>query len=321
MAILDAVSGDQKKKDVAAKFGIPASSLSTILNAKDAIRSAVARGTDGKKKLQSSTYADVDTAVFAWFMDMRARDVPISGAILQQKARDYACILGCDDLKGSNGWLEGFKRRYGIVGKVISGESSSADSNGADSWIQPTPSRSHYHVSIRQVYECENKLRLQSTLPTVATSRSVNEEDEQWQDLDGNANSLRPKCNVVVTEETLTKMKDIIPVLVYVAGYAVYAALKKLKCQKCREALTLNKAISVSVADKHYDLIRAMDRGGLVHPTMFVVNAVAHNYAVVEQLSKQEVFLKLSNQRQVVTDLTVELLNNDESSDFDACDD
>ncbi|XP_049269019.1 uncharacterized protein LOC119382267 [Rhipicephalus sanguineus] len=180
---------------------------------------------------------------------------------------------------------------------------------------------SHYHVSIRQVYECENKLRLQSTLPTVATSRSVSEEDEEWQDLDGEANCLRPKCNVVVTEETLTKMKDIIPVLVYVAGYAVYAALKKLKCQKCREALTLNKAISVSVADKHYDLIRAMDRGGLVHPTMFVVNAVAHNYAVVEQLSKQEVFLKLSNQRQVVTDLTVELLSNDESSDFDACDD
>lgn len=180
---------------------------------------------------------------------------------------------------------------------------------------------SHYHVSIRQVYECENKLRLQSTLPTVATSRNVSEEDEQWQDLDGKANCLRPKCNVVVTEETLTKMKDIIPVLVYVAGYAVYAALKKLKCQKCREALTLNKAISVSVTDKHYDLIRAMDRGGLVHPTTFVVNAVAHNYAVVEQLSKQEVFLKLSNQRQVATDLTVELLSNDESSEFDACDD
>ncbi|KAH7969785.1 hypothetical protein HPB52_021943 [Rhipicephalus sanguineus] len=59
--------------------------------------------------------------------------------------------------------------------------------------------------------------------------RSVSEEDEEWQDLDGEANCLRPKCNVVVTEETLTKMKDIIPVLVYVAGYAVYAALKKLK--------------------------------------------------------------------------------------------
>ncbi|KAH7986441.1 hypothetical protein HPB51_026667 [Rhipicephalus microplus] len=104
-------------------------------------------------------------------------------------------------------------------------------------------------------------------------------------------------------------------------GYAAYAALKKLKCDRCREALTLNKEISVSVADKHYDLIRSMDRGGLVHPAMSVVNAVAHNYAVVEQLSQNEVFLKLSNQRQVVTNLTVELLTNDESSDFDTCDD
>ncbi|KAH9372980.1 hypothetical protein HPB48_019803 [Haemaphysalis longicornis] len=51
------------------------------------------------------------------------------------------------------------------------------------------------------------------------------------------------------------------------------------------------------------------------------MNAVAHNYAVVEQLSQNEVFLKLSNQRQVVTNLTVELLKNDESSDFDTCDD
>ncbi|KAH7948778.1 hypothetical protein HPB49_002148 [Dermacentor silvarum] len=72
MSILDGVSGGQKEKDVAAKFGIPASSLSTILNAKDAIHSAVERGTDGRKKLKSSTSADVDKAVFTWFMDMRA---------------------------------------------------------------------------------------------------------------------------------------------------------------------------------------------------------------------------------------------------------
>lgn len=136
VAILDAVAAGEKKKDVAGRFGIPASSLSTILNAKDAIRGAVQAGTSGKKKkLKQSTYADVDKAVFTWFMDMRARNVPISGAVLQQKAKDYACILGCDDLKASNGWLQGFKNRYGIVGRMISGESSSADSEGAASWV------------------------------------------------------------------------------------------------------------------------------------------------------------------------------------------
>ncbi|KAH9382278.1 hypothetical protein HPB48_013539 [Haemaphysalis longicornis] len=55
-----------------------------------------------------------------------------------------------------------------------------------------------------------------------------------------------------------------------------------------------------------------MDRGGLVHPPMSILNAVAHNYAVVDQLSQNEVFLKLSNQRQVVTNLTGELLTNDD---------
>lgn len=137
VAVLDAVAAGEKKKDVAARFGIPASSLSTILNAKDSIRSAVEAGTSGKKKkLKQSTYADVDKAVYTWFMDMRARNVPISGAVLQQKAKDYACILGCDDLKASNGWLQGFKNRYGIVGRMISGESSSADSEGAAAWVE-----------------------------------------------------------------------------------------------------------------------------------------------------------------------------------------
>lgn len=133
---MDAVAAGEKKKSVAARFGIPASSLSTILNAKDAIRSAVEAGTGGKKKLKPSTYADIDKAVvFAWFMEVRDRNVPISGAVLQQKAKDYTCILGCDDLKASNGWLQGFKNRYKIVGRMISGKSSSVDSEGAASWL------------------------------------------------------------------------------------------------------------------------------------------------------------------------------------------
>lgn len=71
-------------------------------------------------------------------MDMRAPNVPISGTILQQKVKDYACILGCDDLKASNGRLRGFKSRYGIVGRIFSGQSSCADSERAISWVDYT---------------------------------------------------------------------------------------------------------------------------------------------------------------------------------------
>lgn len=65
-----------------------------------------------------------------------------------------------------------------------------------------------------------------------------------------------------------------------------------------------------------------MDQGGLVHPAMFAVNAVAYNSTVVEQLSKmKEQFLSMPNQRQVATDLTGKLLVDEECSDFDACED
>lgn len=181
---------------------------------------------------------------------------------------------------------------------------------------------SQYHVSIRQVYESETKLRLQNTLPTIATSSGTNSFlDEQWEGMRKNAETHRPSYNVVVTREALSKIQDIIPVLVYVAGYAVCATLKRLNCTKCRAALTVDKTITVSSSQDHYHLVREIDRGGLIFPAMFAVNAVTHNYVVVEQLSKKSEFLRCPNQRRLVTELTLELLSDEDLSDFDACED
>ncbi|KAH6921566.1 hypothetical protein HPB50_002231 [Hyalomma asiaticum] len=191
-AIINAVSAGEKKKDVAARFNIPASSLSTILSAKDSIREAAESGTGSKKRLKKSTYADVDKAVFTWFLDTRARNVPISGAILQQKAKDFASILGHDDFKASNGWLQGFKSRHGVVGRVISGESASADSDASASWKilldipfeRPTKidiyqaiemlAASWQEVRAETVANCFKKARV-----SVATEAGVDEEEPQ----------------------------------------------------------------------------------------------------------------------------------------------
>lgn len=169
-----------------------------------------------------------------------------------------------------------------------------------------------YHVSIRQIYEVENKLRLQSTLPTIST-------DQHWECVRKQVEALHPSCNVVVSSETLSKIQEVLPILVYVAGYAVYATLKRLNCAKCKDALTVDKTITVSAAHEHYDLVKQLDRGGLVYPSMFALNAVAHCYVVVEQLATQPELLLMREQRQVVTELTLHLLANEEPSDFDAC--
>ncbi|KAL3208549.1 hypothetical protein MRX96_039010 [Rhipicephalus microplus] len=129
--------------------------------------------------------------------------------------------------------------------------------------------------------------------------------------------ALHPSCNVVVSSETLSKIQEVLPILVYVAGYAVYATLKRLNCAKCKDVLTVNKTITVSAAHEHYDLVKQLDRGGLVYPSMFALNAVAHCYVVVEQLATQPELLLMREQHQVVTELTLHLLANEEPSDFD----
>ncbi|KAH7953102.1 hypothetical protein HPB49_004799 [Dermacentor silvarum] len=162
-----------------------------------------------------------------------------------------------------------------------------------------------YDVSIRQIYEVENKLRLQSTLPTIST-------DQHWESVRKLVEALHPSCNVVVSSETLSKMQDVLPIL------PVHGTLKKLNCTKCRDALTVGKTITVSAAHEHYDHVKQLDRGGLVYPSMFALNAVAHSYVVVAQLAMQPELLLMPEQCQVVTKLTLQLLANEEQSDFDA---
>ncbi|KAH9371126.1 hypothetical protein HPB48_004485 [Haemaphysalis longicornis] len=68
-----------------------------------------------------------------------------------------------------------------------------------------------------------------------------------------------------------------------------------------------------------YSHVKDIDRGGLVYPAMAAVNAVTHNYVVVEELSERAEFLNVPNPRQLVTELTSELLTDDDSFDFDDC--
>ncbi|KAK8787252.1 hypothetical protein V5799_022974 [Amblyomma americanum] len=124
IAVINAVSsGKERKKDVAARFGVRPSTLSTILKHKERIFTAVSSGANGaRKKMRASNYMDVEKAVLRWILDMRTRNVPLSGTMLQEKARDIACRLGCGDFKASPGWLTRFKNRHASLAGLRRGE-------------------------------------------------------------------------------------------------------------------------------------------------------------------------------------------------------
>ena len=67
----------------------------------------------------------MDKTVYEWFQQKRAQNIPLSGPLIQEKALETANSLGISDFKASNGWLDHFKTRHNIIGKLICGERGS----------------------------------------------------------------------------------------------------------------------------------------------------------------------------------------------------
>ena len=78
-------------KDVAAKYGVPKNTLSTWVKSKEKLFAALEKGTNIKRQeLHTGDRETLDTAVFKWFLSLRSQNVPLSGAIIQGKASQYA---------------------------------------------------------------------------------------------------------------------------------------------------------------------------------------------------------------------------------------
>ncbi|XP_042148772.1 tigger transposable element-derived protein 6-like [Ixodes scapularis] len=125
-----------EKSEVAASFKIARSTLSTILKNKPAIlQKARDRPNADGKRIRAPAFDRVEKALYAWFLDIRARNLPVSGPMLQQKAKDFAFLLDVQAFSGGSGWLQRFKERYDIVGKVVAGESRAVDNESVKKWI------------------------------------------------------------------------------------------------------------------------------------------------------------------------------------------
>ena len=72
---------------------------------------------------------DVEAALYKWFVDARARDAPVTSAVLKEKAKHLAALLGNRYFKAANGWLCRWKSGNGIKFKKARGEKKDADIN------------------------------------------------------------------------------------------------------------------------------------------------------------------------------------------------
>ncbi|KAF0987089.1 hypothetical protein HZS_359, partial [Henneguya salminicola] len=109
---IETVEAGEKKAKVAAKFGMAASTLSTILK-------------DCKKICEKSKCLSIRpfNSTFAW------------QASIQLKALTFARMLANDDFLDCNGWLQGFQCWYKISRRAICGEKIIVPFDKLDEWL------------------------------------------------------------------------------------------------------------------------------------------------------------------------------------------
>lgn len=87
----------------------------------------------------SYKFVDINDVVYKWFCTARAKGIPISGPIIQEKALQYSRDLNMGGFKASNGWLDRWKSCYSITSFKISGESASVDMTTVEDYRQRIP--------------------------------------------------------------------------------------------------------------------------------------------------------------------------------------
>uniref|UniRef100_A0A1B6M632 HTH CENPB-type domain-containing protein n=1 Tax=Graphocephala atropunctata TaxID=36148 RepID=A0A1B6M632_9HEMI len=124
--------GESAKK-IAAEMGVGTSTVSDWKKSRKAIENwcltqPSSSGITSSKMMKKGTLDKVNEALYLWFTKCRAKGVPMSGPILQEKAIQFNKEMDNDsEFKASEGWLEKWKKRYGVRKLEITGEKLSAN--------------------------------------------------------------------------------------------------------------------------------------------------------------------------------------------------
>jgi hypothetical protein len=139
------------------------SQISRILSSKyDYLDNTTQKQVQNRHRVSKSDWPDLEAALYEWQQRLQKKDAVITGEILQQQAIKLWQALpqyqNQEQPKFSNGWLEGFKKRFKIREYVKHGEGGSADIN--------SPENIHQMEKVRKLaaeYGEENTLNMDET--------------------------------------------------------------------------------------------------------------------------------------------------------------
>ncbi|XP_063378625.1 tigger transposable element-derived protein 4-like [Cydia fagiglandana] len=130
LKIYDEKSKTKKTTDLAAELRMPVSTLRTILKNRKEIQEKALLRTAKRKRQKVGKFYKLEHILAEWFHQARALKQPMNGRIICEKAREIAESLHITDFTGSNGWINRFKNRYGLIYRHVSEDSETAADHG-----------------------------------------------------------------------------------------------------------------------------------------------------------------------------------------------
>ena len=87
-------------------------------------------------KPRTADYEDLDGLVWEWFTTAQTKNIPVSGRMIQERARLYAAKLSHEGFRASNGWLDRWQKRHNVRLATLSGEAADVNEEVVEDWGQ-----------------------------------------------------------------------------------------------------------------------------------------------------------------------------------------
>lgn len=179
----------------------------------------------------------------------------------------------------------------------------------------------NYNVSLDDICSGEKKIRIKRIFRKANnTSFSLSEIKQQFSSLSLDVshneitnideNILKDYASIISDYSYLHETTIDESAKIYVSGYASHTVSKKLNCKKCTDLVVASKGTFIENQYFNY-----LQRGGLSIPTDRVCFVFVHMYSILESIinqnSLENLFLKTTNQKNILIQLTILGIQND----------
>jgi hypothetical protein len=77
-----------------------------------------------RKKNRPSEFPRLEQCLYIWFNQVRQKNIPVSGILIKEKAKNFNDMLSILNFTACDDWLSNFKKRHNLVFRKICGESA-----------------------------------------------------------------------------------------------------------------------------------------------------------------------------------------------------